>query len=159
MLSALAKENGFSIEAYAAVVFGHIAVEEGATEEGIKALLQGRETIKASGEIMWAQWANVFLAKAFLTAERPSEGLAAANEAITAADQVHFRVDEAELHRLRGELLLLAGAPETEAEASMRRAIAIAQVQEARAWELRAATSLARLLNKQGRISEAHDAL
>jgi hypothetical protein len=158
-LRALTKENGFSIEAYAAIPFGHVAVEQGATEEGIKALLQGRDSIKASGEIMWAQWASVFLAKAFLTAERPSEGLAAANEAITAADQVYFRIDEAELHRLKGELLLLAGAPEADAEASMRRAIAIAQRQKAKGWELRAATSLARLLRKQGRIVEARDDL
>jgi predicted ATPase len=153
-------ENGFaSMEAYAAILLGHVAVEQGATDEGIKALLQASETLKASGEIMWAQWANVFLAQAFLISGRPPEGLAAADEAIAAADRLQFRVSEAELHRLKGELLLLAGAPEPEAESSMRRAIALAQRREAKGWELRAAASLARLLRKQGRIAEARDAV
>jgi predicted ATPase len=99
------------------------------------------------------------LVQAFLTAGRATEGLAAADEAIVAADQLQFRLNQAELHRLKGELLLLAGAPESEAEASMRRAIAIAQQQEAKGCELRAATGLARLMRKQGRIAEARDAL
>jgi len=159
-LRALTKENGFStLEAYATILFGHIAVEQGATEDGIKALLQGRETIKASGEVTWVQWADVFFAEAFLTAGRPLEGLAAANEAISAADQLHFRRNQAELHRLKGELLVLTGGSDGEAQASMRRAIAIAQRQEATGWELRAATSLARLLRNQGRIADARDAL
>jgi tetratricopeptide (TPR) repeat protein len=159
-LRVLTKENGFSaLAAGAAIAFGHIAVVQGATEEGIKALLEGSETIGASGEVMSVQLANVFLAQAFLTAGRPSEGLAAANKAITAADQLQHRLYEAELHRLKGELLLLAGAPERDAESSMRRAIAIAQRQEAKGWELRDATSLARLLRKQGRVAEARDAL
>jgi predicted ATPase len=55
--------------------------------------------------------------------------------------------------------LLLGGSLESEAKGSMRRAIGIAQRQEAKGWELRAATSLARLLRKQGRIAEARDAL
>src|SRR5208283_2459887 len=86
-------------------------------------------------------------------------GLAAVDEAIAAADQLQIRFFEAELHRLKGELLLLAGAPESDAEASMRRAIAIAQRQDAKGWELRAATSLARLLRKQGRIAESRELL
>jgi predicted ATPase len=98
------------------------------------------------------------LTRAFLTAGRAPEGLAA-SEAVAAADQLQIRLNEAELHRLGGELLLLACRPENEAEASMRRAIAIAQRQEAKGWELRAATSLARLLRKQGRIAEARDVL
>ncbi len=83
----------------------------------------------------------------------------AADEAIAAADQFQIRIWLAELHRVKGELLLLAGAPESEAEASMRRAIAIAQRQEAKGWELRAATSLARLLRKQGRVAEGRELL
>jgi predicted ATPase len=159
-LRALAKENGFSsMDVYAAMLLGHVAVEQGATDEGIKALLEASETLKASGEIMWAQWANVFVARAFLTAGCPTEGLAAADEAIAAANQLQTRLYEAELHRLKGELLLRAGVPESEAGASMRRAIAVAQRQDAKGWELRAATSLARLLNRQGRIAEARDAL
>jgi predicted ATPase len=99
------------------------------------------------------------VAEAYLAADRPTEGLAIVNEAIAAADQLGIRFYEAKLHRLKDELLLLAGAPESEAEASTRRAIAIAQCQEAKGWELRAATSLARLLRKHGLIAEARDVL
>jgi predicted ATPase len=74
-------------------------------------------------------------------------------------NQLQFRLQEAELHRLKGELLLLAGGEESEAEECIRRAIAIAQRQEAKSRELRAATSLARLLREQGRIAEAREAL
>ena len=108
---------------------------------------------------MFQWWCPWRLADAYLTARRPAEGLAAVDEAIAGADQLQIRFYEAEVHRLKGELLLLAGAPESDAEASMRRAIAIAQRQDAKSWELRAATSLARLLRKQGRGDEARELL
>ena len=122
-------------------------------------MVEGNEAIRAAGEILATAWNDTDLAKAFLTAGRATEGLAAVNQAIADADQLQIRVHEAEAYRLKGELLLLAGAPESEAEASMRRAIAIAQRQEAKGWELRAVTSLARLLRKQGRIVEAREVL
>ena len=134
-------------------------MQEGAIDQGIKAMLQGREMCRAAGEIVLFQSSNYWLVEAYLTTQLPAEGLAAASEAIAAADQLQIRFWEAELHRLKGELLLVAGAPQGEAEVSMRRAIAIAQRQEARGWELRAATSLARLLRKQARIGEAREVL
>jgi hypothetical protein len=134
-------------------------VQEGAIDEGIRAMLQAREAWRGAGEILMFQWCAWRLADAYVTARRPAEGLAAVDEAIAGADQLQIRFYEAEVHRLKGELLLLAGAPESDAEASMRRAIAIAQRQDAKGWELRAATSLARLLRKRGRREVARDAL
>ena len=65
-------------------------------------------------------------------------------------------IHHAELCRLKGELLLLQNASDaTEAESCFREAIAIAQRQQAKSWELRATMSLARLLAKQGRRDEA----
>ncbi len=159
-LITLARENGFSyLEALGSVYLGHIAAREGSFDEGIQAILQGREALRAAGYITNFHYCNGLLAEAFLAAGRFPEGLAAVDEAIGAANQHELRRDEAELHRLKGELLLLAGAPESDAEASMRGALAIAQRQEAKGWELRAATSLARLLRKQGRIAEAREVL
>ena len=67
---------------------------------------------------------------------------------------------EAELHRLEGELRLrLDPRDEQRAEASFRRALDIARVQEAKSWELRAATSLARLWAEQRRRGEARELL
>jgi class 3 adenylate cyclase len=157
---AQARENGFGfLNALGAVHLGRVMVQEGEIEEGIKAINEGVEAIKATGEIPGTTWNDYALAEAFLTAGRAADGLAAVNRAIAAAEQFQINIHEAEAHRLKGELLLLSGAPQAEAEASMRRAIATAQRQEAKGWELRAATSLARLLRKQGRIAEARDAL
>jgi predicted ATPase len=67
---------------------------------------------------------------------------------------------EAELHRVKGDLLMaLPRRDPGEAEERFHRAIAIARQQSARMWELRAATSLARLWRDQGRGAEAHDVL
>jgi class 3 adenylate cyclase/tetratricopeptide (TPR) repeat protein len=159
-IAALARENGLSIyEAYGSLLLGHAAAREGTIHEGIEAMLQGTETCRAAGEVLNFHFCKFLVAAALLSAGRSSEGLVAVDEAIAAADQLQLLFGGAELHRLKGELLLLAGAPESEAEASMRRAIAVAQRQEAKSWALRAATSLARLLRKQGRIGEAQELL
>src|SRR5262249_51653867 len=66
---------------------------------------------------------------------------------------------DADLHRLDGDLLLATGGAADEAAARYRRALAIAREQGARSLELRAATSLARLLRDQGKRAEARDLL
>ena len=67
---------------------------------------------------------------------------------------------EAELHRLRGELQLALPKPDqSDAEACFGRALAVAREQQAKFWELRAATSLARLWRDQGKRAEARDLL
>jgi predicted ATPase len=68
------------------------------------------------------------------------------------------RLWEAEVHRLAGEIARRAGDSE-KAEECIGRALAVARAQRAKSWELRAATSLARLLRDQGRRMEARDAL
>jgi predicted ATPase len=70
------------------------------------------------------------------------------------------RLDEAELYRVKGELLCARdSASSSEGESSLRKAIEIARRQESRWWELRATTSLARLLAKQGKRDEARSML
>jgi predicted ATPase len=134
-------------------------VWEGNFAEGLETMLQGMRTLKADGSnLMYANFCPV-LADGYLAAGQPAEGLAAVEEAIDHAERDENRFGEPELHRLKGELLLLAGAAESEAEKSLREAIAIAQRQEAKSWELRAATSLARLLRKQGKVDEARQTL
>ena len=81
-------------------------------------------------------------------------------EALTQADKTGERWCEAELYRLKGELLLQqASDNSTEVESCFHQAIAIAQNQQAKSWELRAATSLARLWQQQGKREEAYDLL
>jgi predicted ATPase len=68
-------------------------------------------------------------------------------------------VSDAELLRIKGELTLINPPNEAEAERCYRAAIDIARGQSARWWELRATTSLARLLKRQGKTAEARSAL
>jgi predicted ATPase len=79
-------------------------------------------------------------------------------EAIGVVEQTEEREFEAELHRMRGELLVRKGRID-EAEAALTRALSISRRQQARMWELRAAASLARLRRDQGRYAEARDLL
>ena len=77
-------------------------------------------------------------------------------EALDAGQRTGERAREAELYRLKGELLLaLSAENHGEAEAYFRQALEVARRQSAKAWELRAVTSLSRLLQKQGQNDEA----
>jgi predicted ATPase len=82
------------------------------------------------------------------------------NEALEESERTGSLMAHAEMLRLKGEVLLMRdGAGTTEAEHCFRTAIGVARQQEARWWELRATTSLARLLASQGRRDEARATL
>jgi predicted ATPase len=90
----------------------------------------------------------------------PEDSLQALAEAHTLVEQHEERYWEAEVHRLRGVLLLQQPeTPQAEAEAWLQRALNVAHHQEAKSLELRAAMSLARLWQQQGRRAEARDLL
>jgi tetratricopeptide (TPR) repeat protein len=99
------------------------------------------------------------LASAQLAAGRHAEAGATVDAALalSAATGQHFY--DAELHRLRGAIILARGDAPTEAEAAFRRSLEIAREQEARSPELRTATSLARLWRDQGKRAEARELL
>ena len=91
---------------------------------------------------------------------RAEEGLDLVAEGLAIVEQTGQRVDEAELHRLKGELMMIMNpGNQVEVEKSLRTAIDVARGQGARLFELRATVSLARLLAKQGRRDEAHEML
>jgi predicted ATPase len=106
-----------------------------------------------------AHWLGL-LAEACLDTGQAEEGLHGIAEALDHVRQTSVAYCEAELHRLEGELRLRVDTPDVQrAEASFRRALEIARVQEAKSWELRAATSLARLWAEQRRRGEARELL
>jgi predicted ATPase len=81
-------------------------------------------------------------------------------EAVAAAQNIGERWFEAELHRLKGDLLLaLSMDHQAEAEVCFQQALDVARHQQARSWELRAAMSLSRLWQRQGKRAEAHELL
>ena len=105
------------------------------------------------------------LAEAYGKVGQTEEGLTALAEALAHVDKTGERRWEAELYRLKGELLLgvrghgLGVGVDEKPEASFQKAIDISRNQEAKSWELRAATSLARLWQGQGKMAEALELL
>jgi class 3 adenylate cyclase/predicted ATPase len=98
------------------------------------------------------------LAAAHASFGEPEVSLGLVNEAILRVEETQERLFEAELHRLRGELLAGMGNVR-DAETALEEALRVARGQKARMWELRAAVSLAQLRRDQGRRAEAHDLL
>ena len=102
------------------------------------------------------------MAEAYGSIGQPAEGLSLLAEALTTVDRTGERGWEAELHRLQGEILRArAGESQQvqEAEACFQQALAIARHQQAKSWELRAAMSLSRLWQQQGKRAEAYELL
>jgi predicted ATPase len=115
---------------------------------------------EAAGTRLWRPLFLALLAEALAFAGKIEEGLAALDDALAKADVLGERGSDAEIHRLRGDLTNRLPHPDpAKAEDSFRTALAIAREQGTRGYELRAATSLARLWGKQGRRGEARDLL
>jgi predicted ATPase len=88
------------------------------------------------------------------------EGLSLLAEALAMTNDTEERRWEAELYRLRGELLLACSAEQhAKAETCFHQALDVARQQQAKSWELRTATSLARLWQQQGKRAEAYELL
>jgi predicted ATPase len=145
---------------YAMAPSGWALVKKGRTEEGLGRLREALDAYRATGaRFRLPEWLAP-LAELCLETGRIEEGLSAVGEALAVTEETKIRWYEAELHRLEGELLLVSKKPEeTRAEASFRNAVEIARAQQAKSWELRAATSLARLLARQERREEARGLL
>ncbi|MFZ0709966.1 MAG: SpoIIE family protein phosphatase, partial [Terrimicrobiaceae bacterium] len=122
-------------------------------------LQTGLEAYRGTGAELAVPYYLSMLADGCSQAGRFAEARAALNEALALMEKNDERFQEAELHRLKGELILAESGDQTAAEESFRRAIETARRQQSRAWELRATTSLARLLQKQGRSDAAFKAL
>lgn len=133
---------------------------QGQGAEGLTQLCQGLEAYQASGQAFQRPHFLAMLAEVYGSIDQSEEGMMAITEALALVEQTGERYYEAELHRLKGEFLMLGLAPDvTQAESCFHQAIFIAQNQSAKWWGLRAATSLARLWQSQGKRQEAHDLL
>ena len=157
----LAKEQGFPYWlAMATILRGWALSEAGETERGIAEVARGLTAFRATAAQLWMPYFLGLLAEAHGKAGEQAEGLCVLSEALDRVGQTGERWFEAELHRRKGEVVLcLSEADRAEAEACFRRAMAVAQAQGAKLWELRAATSLARLWRDQGKRAKAHDLL
>jgi predicted ATPase len=145
--------------AAATAVAGWALAAKGRTEEGIAQIGEGLSAYHATGAAWSLPYFLGLQADALGKAGRTEEALGLVDDADARVATGAERWVAPELHRLRGELLLLQSRRDrTEAKACFEQALAIAREQGARLPELRAAISLARL-SSQRRRAEAHDLL
>jgi predicted ATPase len=176
-IASLSTAQGFPFYlAVGALWQGWALASQGQVEDGIAQLCQGLTDLRATGTVQGVSWHLVLLAEAYGHAGQPEAGLARLAEGLALMDTNEERFYEAELHRLKGDLLLQSGAREPgsaistlplasrnphtgEAEACFHRALATARRQQAKSLELRAALSLTRLWQQQGKGAEARELL
>ncbi|HZS89663.1 MAG TPA: AAA family ATPase [Chloroflexota bacterium] len=140
--------------AWSAILVAYARAWEQPDAEHIARLRDAIAAFTAAGARLRLPYYLALLAQVYGKAGRAEEGLAALDEAQAAARTHNERWWDAELQRLRGELLLARGAEAAAAETAMLRALEIARAQGARSLELRAATSVAQVWSSQGRAVE-----
>ena len=133
---------------------------QGQVEAGVGQIREGLAAYQATGAVEANTCWLALLAEVYGRGGHMEEGLAAVAEALAFVDRTDERFYEAELHRLKGILLLQDSKDyHPEAASCFRKALHVARQQEAKSFELRTATSLARLWQQQGKANKARDLL
>jgi predicted ATPase len=138
---------------------GWALVEAGREAAGVAQMREGLTAMHATGADLQRSRYLALLGEACGATGQLAEGLRLLAEALAFAEQSGERFFEAEIHRLKGELLLQSEAPQAAVEECFHQAIKVAQRQEAKSLELRAVMSLARLWQRQGKSAEAQQRL
>ncbi|MCZ6664331.1 MAG: hypothetical protein O7B81_03405, partial [Gammaproteobacteria bacterium] len=165
-LIALSTEQGFAYWLmWGTFLRGWALAAQGRAEEGMAQIRHGLDVARATGAVMGRSHILALLAEAYGKAGQAEEALEAVAEGLAFVDQTGEGHYEAELYRLKGELTLQSQAAghksnvEAEAEFCFQKALDVTRQQQAKSWELRAATSLARLWQQKDKQAEAHQLL
>jgi tetratricopeptide (TPR) repeat protein len=145
-------------EQRARFIQGALLAQSGDPQHGIELMLNAIAAAESNSARNCRTLYLGHLASAHASLGQPTVALDLLNEAIQTAEVTSERFFEAELYRLRGGILLTLGK-KGEAEAGLRQAMTIAQQQQARWWELRAATSLAKHWRDEGEYLEGYSLL
>jgi adenylate cyclase len=130
---------------------------QGDAATGVAQIAQGWRAVQRLGQQLYRPYQLVLLAEAYGQAGQPEAGLTCLAEAVTRVEATEERWWEAEVYRFQGELLLRLPLPDIpQATVCLHQALDMARRQQARALELRAALSLSRLWQQQGKRAEAH---
>jgi DNA-binding SARP family transcriptional activator/predicted ATPase len=157
VVQSLAVEEGFPLfQAGSAILGGWLLADQGQVAAGIAEMREGLDAWRATGTESDVAYYLGLLAEACGRAGEAEEGAQLLIQALDMVDRSGERFYEAELHRLQGQLLTQSGtANNDEVEECYRRAIEVARGQDSKWLELRAATSLSRLWQRQGKHKEA----
>jgi tetratricopeptide (TPR) repeat protein len=161
------QEHGFNYWLASAIMFSGWALTNlGRTEEGFERMRQGYIDYHSTGAEMGFSQQATMLATAYLNSGEPKQGLLEVNKALDFVFLSGEGYHEAELYRLKGELLLMQVGDEAyielnfqEAEHYFKKGLEISRQQHAKKWELRAAVSLARLWKKLGKNERGYQLL
>ncbi|HJU11739.1 MAG TPA: adenylate/guanylate cyclase domain-containing protein, partial [Candidatus Binataceae bacterium] len=157
----LTTRHGFQYWSALSSTYRNVAIAEMARDgERIADIVESISSYRATGSGLGAGLIMVGLASSYLNAGRTEQVLATVAQALANTERTGAKLSNAELYRLKGEALLrIKSSFAQEARSCFEMAITTARHQQARAWQLRAATSLARLLAGQGRREEARPIL
>ena len=160
-LVSLAEEKGALFwKALGMSVRGCLLVLTGKAEDAVQLITSGMTALRSTESTLWMPLHLPYLARAYAELGQFNNACRCIDEAMTAAEKAKERWHEADIYRMAGEIVLMS--PESDAakaEAYFERALAVARQQQAKSWELRAATSYARLMRDLGQVKEAHDLL
>jgi predicted ATPase len=158
----VARENSlpFLTECVVPCCSGSALIRKGQVAEGMALLERGLAVWEAAGGLHGAPGTKSVLAEGMAQRGDLDGALDLLDEAIAQVERPGWeeRCDYVEILRIRGRLLALKGDP-AEAERAYMASLDWARRQQAKSWELRTATSYARLIRDQGRVREAHDLL
>jgi predicted ATPase len=154
-------ERGFPLWlAVSDVLLGWVAAHSEKGADGIDRMRRGIAALTATGARVFEPFHISLVAEALALAGEVEEGLAELDQALARSTESGEKWADAELHRLRGDLVCRLPRPDLDgAERSFRAALSIAREQGTKGFELRAATSLAQLLGHDGRREEARELL
>jgi len=141
--------GGQMLRGWASSNLGHV-------EEGLPEIRKSVKALEVTGALIWVQFARYLFAQALAKAEHFTDAMKLVDQTLLMMAGTSGRWYEAELHRLKGDLLVRGGAPSPAAEVCYETAIAVAARQGARLWQLRASNALAGLWCAQGRTPEVH---
>ena len=160
-LVALAEEKGSPYwKVIGMMIRGSVLALTGRASEAVEMLISGISAYRTTGGTVFTPLTFPILAHAHAELGQFQEAWRCIGEAMTAVETAKEKWCEAEVHRVAGEIELISPKPDAaKAEAHFERALSVARAQQAKSWELRAATSLARLWRDQGKREEAHDLL
>src|SRR5262245_23272928 len=160
-LFALASEKGASFwKALGMSVQGCMLTLTGKAADAVRIIGSGIIALRSTGSTLWMPWHLSYLARSYAELGQFDNAWRCLNEGMKAVEATNERWNEADIHRIAGEIALLSPQPDAaKAEVHFERALAVARAQQAKSWELRAAMSMARLWRDQGKREEGRNLL
>jgi class 3 adenylate cyclase/predicted ATPase len=142
------------------LVQGCLFAIAGKASDAVRVITSGLSAWRATGTTVWVPTYLSYLTRAYAELGQFDEASRCISEAIVAVQTTNESWYEAEVHRIAGEIALMSPKRDAaKAEACLERALAVARQQQAKSWELRAATSMARLWRDKGKPHQARELL